>query len=91
MANVLFLATATPAVIKSGDKTMIVVSYEASDAGPMTIGASNGYSITSTRRPLSVGKDNEDSFEETISGPKGDCFLTFVFDGSGTTTVVTIT
>jgi hypothetical protein len=90
MANVLFGATANPATIKSGQQTTITVRCQVTSLGNMTVGSSNGYAITTTQRALSVGQPS-DTFVETISGPQGNCFLTFVFDGSGTQTVVTIT
>jgi hypothetical protein len=90
MPNTLFAASSAPAVMPSGSQTTITVLCQVVTPGPMTIGASNGYSIISTQRQLAAGQA-QDVFSETISGPPGDCFLTFVFQGSGTETVVTIT
>jgi hypothetical protein len=90
MANTLLAASANPAVIQSGSQTTITVVCQVTTPGPMTIGSSDSYTISSTQRPLTAGQ-TQDKFSETISGPPGTCFLTFVFAGSGTTTAVTIT
>jgi hypothetical protein len=89
MANTLFDASADPALISSGGTTSITVTCEVSAAGDMIVGSSNGYTITTTKRPLVAGQQS-DTFVATISGPPGDCFLSFVFQGSGVHTVVTI-
>jgi|HubBroStandDraft_6_1064221.scaffolds.fasta_scaffold103179_2 hypothetical protein len=90
MANTLFNASAAPAEIGSKGTTTITVTCEVSDGGPMTIGSSNGYTITTNERILKAGQLS-DTFSETITGPVGDCWLTLVFRGSSTDTVVTIT
>jgi hypothetical protein len=89
VANTLFSATPSPAHIASGGSTNIKVTCTVSAAGPMTISPSNGYTVTTTQRQLTVGQTS-DSFDETINGPAGDCVLTFVFQGSRIATKVTI-
>jgi hypothetical protein len=89
MANTLFDATVTPALVRSGALVTVRVSCEVSAAGSMIVGSSNGYTITTTKRALAGGQIS-DTFTETITGPPGDCHLTFVFQGSGIETVVTI-